>query len=70
MADDGHPAAVRGRFPGSGPRERLDARERRPREVEAVRGERDADRVEDEVARPHPHLAGDVVVPELAREPR
>ena len=56
------------RAPGVGTDERIDAGEGWPGEVEAVRRERDADRVKDEMTGPDPDLAGDVLVAKTARE--
>ena len=67
MTDDRRlPVAARA---GAGAGERFDAVEGRPGEVEAVRREGDADRVENEMAGPEPDLAGDVLVALPAREP-
>ena len=64
MADDGRFAGVGGRRVSPG--ERLDCVERRPGEIEAVRGEGDADRIENEMAGPDPDLAGNFLVTQSA----
>ena len=66
MTDDGSSARGRGREIDAG--ERLDAAEGRPGEVEPVRRECDADRVEDEMTGPDANPIGDVFVAQPAHE--
>ena len=66
MADDRRLTFRRARGAGAG--EGFDAGERRTGEFEVVRRERDADRVEDEMAGPDPDLAGNVLVTQCACE--